>query len=402
MNPQQLLQIAEEYGTPLYVYNGDKIEAQVNAMKEAFASTMLKIKYACKANTHISILSLMKSLGVDLDVVSPQEMQLGLKVGFDPKQLTFTSNGVAFEEIEECVENGVYVNIDNLSTLEKFGKKYGNSVPVIIRIRPNVAGGGNYKISTGHEHSKFGIPVEQSDLILMLVNQYNLNIIGLHQHTGSDIMDSNTFLEAADVIFKLALQFGNLEILDFGGGFKVPYKVGDTFTDIKDLGEKLSKRFNDFCKLYGKDLELWLEPGKYLVSESGYLLASVNVVKENPNTTFLGLNTGLNHLIRPMMYDAYHDVVNISRAGEESEETYNVVGYICETDDIAKERSLPITEEGDILAIKNAGAYGFVMSSNYNSRLRPAEVLVYKGKNYLIRKRETFEDILKNQTLINF
>lgn len=402
MDNSTLLQLAGTYGTPLYVYDGNKIEEKISTLREAFPEVKMKIKYACKANTNISVLSLMKVLGAEVDVVSPQEMHLALRAGFTPDQITFTSSGVGFEEIEECVEHGVLVNIDNLSTLEKFGEKYRDTKPLFIRIRPNVEGGGNLKISTGHGNSKFGIPVEQKTEILKLVNRYNLNIVGLHQHTGSDIKDGNTFLQAAEVMFGLAMSFSNLQYLDFGGGFKVAYKEGDTVTDMKDLGEKLSGRFRDFCRAYGRELELWFEPGKFLVSESGYLLAQVNVVKNNPNGTLLGLNTGLNHLIRPMMYDAYHDVVNISKAGLPAEKKYNVVGYMCETDDIAKDRDLPDTEEGDILAIRNAGAYGFTMASNYNSRFRPAEVLVFRGKDHLIRERETMEDILKNQILITY
>lgn len=402
MDNSTLLQLAGTYGTPLYVYDGNKIQEKISTLREAFPEVRMKIKYACKANTNISVLSLMKVLGAEVDVVSPQEMHLALRAGFTPDQITFTSSGVGFEEIEECVEHGVLVNIDNLSTLEKFGEKYRDTKPLFIRIRPNVEGGGNLKISTGHGNSKFGIPVEQKTEILKLVNRYNLNIVGLHQHTGSDIKDGNTFLQAAEVMFGLAMSFSNLQYLDFGGGFKVAYKEGDTVTDMKDLGEKLSGRFRDFCRAYGRELELWFEPGKFLVSESGYLLAQVNVVKNNPNGTLLGLNTGLNHLIRPMMYDAYHDVVNISKAGLPAEKKYNVVGYMCETDDIAKDRDLPDTAEGDILAIRNAGAYGFTMASNYNSRFRPAEVLVFRGKDHLIRERETMEDILKNQILITY
>ena len=402
MDHLTLRRLADTFGTPLYVYNGDKIEEKINALLAAFPEVRVKIKYACKANTNISVLSLMKKLGVEADVVSPQEMRLALKAGFDPGQITFTSSGVGFEEIEECVENGVLVNIDNLSTLEKFGKRYGNTRPLFIRIRPNVEGGGNEKISTGHSSSKFGIPVEQKAEILRLVNRYNLNIVGLHQHTGSDIKDGNTFIEAANVLFDLAMNFSNLRYLDFGGGFKVAYREGDITTDIKDLGEKLSARFKDFCKKYGREPELWFEPGKFLVSEAGLLLAQVNVVKHNPNQTLLGLNTGLNHLIRPMMYGAYHEVVNVSKAGAKAEINYNVVGYMCETDDIAKNRMLPKTDEGDLIAIRNAGAYGFTMASNYNSRFRPAEVLVYQGEAHLVRERETMTDILKNQILITF
>lgn len=402
MNNNYLSDLAHRFGTPLYVYDGDKIEEKINALRGAFPDVKMKIKYACKANTNISVLSLMRTLGVEVDVVSPQEMHLALKAGFTPGQITFTSSGVSFDEIEECVNQGVLVNVDNLSALEKFGEQYGNSRPLFIRIRPNVEGGGNLKISTGHRNSKFGIPVEQKTEILRLVNRYNLNVVGLHQHTGSDIKDGSTFLKAAEVMFELAMDFGNLQYLDFGGGFKVAYREGDATTDMKDLGEKLSATFADFCKRYGRNLELWFEPGKFLVSEAGVLLASVNVVKNNPNGTLLGLNTGLNHLIRPMMYEAYHDVKNISKEGAVSEKKYNVVGYMCETDDIAKDRMLPVTEEGDILAIRNAGAYGFTMASNYNSRFRPAEVLTYQRKDYLVRERETMEDILKNQILINF
>lgn len=402
MDNSTLLNLADTFGTPLYVYDGDKIEEKINILREAFPAVRMKIKYACKANTNISVLSLMRMLGVEVDVVSPQEMHLALKAGFKPEQITFTSSGVGFEEIEECVNHGVLVNVDNLSALEKFGQKYGSSKPLFIRIRPNVEGGGNLKISTGHGNSKFGIPVEQKAEILKLVNRYNLNITGLHQHTGSDIKDGSTFIQAAEVMFEMAKSFGNLQYLDFGGGFKVAYKEGDAVTDMKDLGEKLSAKFTDFCKAYGRELELWFEPGKFLVSESGFLLAQVNVVKNNPNGALLGLNTGLNHLVRPMMYDAWHDVVNISRDGAAPEKKYNVVGYMCETDDIAKDRNLPETAEGDLLAIRNAGAYGFTMASNYNSRFRPAEVLVYRGREYLVRERETMEDILKNQILITF
>lgn len=399
MENKTLQHLAETFGTPLYVYDGGVIVNKIARLRAVFNGVNMKIKYACKANTNLSVLALMKKEGIDIDVVSPQEMNLALSAGFSPEQVTFTSSGVGFDEIETCIEAGVMVNIDNLSTLEKFGQKYGNTQPVFIRIRPNVAGGGNEKISTGHGNSKFGIPVEQKAEILKLVNRYALRIVGLHQHTGSDIKDGSTFVQAAEVMFEFAKNFDNLQYLDFGGGFKVAYKEGDVETDMEDLGRQLSERFTNFCRAYGRELELWFEPGKYLVSECGYLLANVNVVKENPNGTLLGLNTGLNHLIRPMMYDAYHDVFNVSR--QEGEKTYNVVGYMCETDDIAKDRALPITQEGDLIAIKNAGAYGFTMASNYNSRFRPAEVLFFENKAHLVRKRENMEDLLRNQILVD-
>ncbi len=398
----EVLDICKQFGTPLYVYDGEKIAQQVASLKQAFSDVNLKIKYACKANTNISILKLMNRLGVELDVVSPQEMHLGLHAGFNSSQITFTSSGVSFDEIEEAVNNKVLVNIDNLPTLKLFGQKYGNSVPVMLRIRPNVIGGGNIKIMTGHKDSKFGIAIEQKEQILSIVSQFDINVIGLHQHTGSDIKDGYTFVNAAAVMLDLAFSFPNLKYMDFGGGFKVAYKEGDVITNMQDLGKKLTKSFKDFCSKYGKELELWFEPGKYLVSESGYLFAKANVVKENPNKTLIGLNTGLNHLIRPMMYDAYHEVINVSKPNREASKMYDIVGYMCETDDIAKERNMPSANQNDVFCILNAGAYGFTMASNYNSRFKPAEVLILENKAFLIRKREEFSDILNNQILIEF
>lgn len=399
---QNIIELCKQYGTPLYVYDGAKIEEQVNRLNKAFSGLNMKIKYACKANTNISVLKLMNQLGVDLDVVSPQEMRLGFAAGFTADRITFTSSGVSFDEIEDCVEHGVMINIDNLPTLESFGQKYGNTVPVMIRIRPNVEGGGNIKIMTGHKDSKFGIAIEHRDKILKITEKYNLNIVGLHQHTGSDIKDGKTFVEAASVMMELAFSFTDLKYIDFGGGFKVAYKEGDVVTDMEDLGEKLTASFKEFCQKYGRELQVWFEPGKFLVSECGYLFASVNVVKENPRKTLIGLNSGLNHLIRPMMYDAYHEVFNVSNPSSDKKELYDVVGYICETDNFAKDRMLPKIKAGDIIGFKNAGAYGFTMASQYNSRFRPAEVLIFNNKAHLVRKRETMEDILRNQILVDF
>ena len=394
--------LVAEFGSPLYVYDGGKIEEKISSLKSAFSAVDLKIKFAAKALTNISILKLMKRNGVELDVVSPQELQLGLMAGFEGSQITFTPSGVSFDEIENAVENGSIVNLDNLAVLEKFGHKYGNSVPCSMRIKPNVAAGGNDKIMTAHEGSKFGIDVLQKEEILEIVNKYKIQVVGIHQHTGSDIKTPEAFVQVADIVFEFALSFPNLQFIDLGGGFKVAYKDGDVVTDMPALSEKLSGAFNDFCSRYGRKLQLWFEPGKYLVSESGYLLVTANVVKKNPTKTFVGVNSGLNHLIRPMMYDAYHSIVNISNYAESQQERYDVVGYICETDTFAKDRLLPIVNEGDTLAFLNAGAYGFTMSSHYNSRFRPAEVLIQDGKAHLIRKRETMEDILNNQVVLDF
>ncbi len=396
-----VLDIAEQFGTPVYVYDADKIIEKITQLRSAFAGVDLKIKFACKALTNVSILSLMRQNGVEIDVVSPQEMALGLHAGYSGSQITFTPSGVSFDEIEEAVAAGTMVNLDNLSVLEKFGQRYGGSVPCMIRIKPNVAAGGNAKIMTAHEGSKFGIDFRQKDEVLRIVQQYQMKVVGLHQHTGSDIKEGEAFVKAAEVIFELAKSFPDLRIIDLGGGFKVAYKEGDYTTDMADLGAKLTAAFQQLSRELGRELQLWFEPGKFLVSEAGHLLVRANVVKHAPSRTFVGVNSGLNHLIRPMMYDAYHHILNVSNPAA-APETYDVVGYICETDTFATARPLPQVREGDILSFENAGAYGFTMSSQYNSRFRPAEVLVYQGEAHLIRQRETMEDILKNQVLVDF
>ncbi|WP_162340884.1 diaminopimelate decarboxylase [Cyclobacterium salsum] len=396
-----LLDIAKKYGTPVYVYDGNKILNQVESLKQAFSGVKMKIKYATKALSNISILQLMRKAGTGVDAVSVEEIQLCLHAGFSPEEIMYTPNGVDFEEIKQAVELGVMVNIDNIPMLEHFGTEYGHQVPLCIRLNPHILAGGNSKISVGHIDSKFGISILQLKHVLKIVQAYELNVVGLHVHTGSDILDAEVFLKGAEILFDAAREFDGLAFLDFGGGFKVGYKEGDITTDIQEVGKKVSAAFRDFCKEYGTELEIWFEPGKYLVSESGYLLVKANVVKPTPATTFVGVDSGLNHLLRPMMYDAYHGVVNISKM-DGPERVYTIVGYICETDTIAADRKLKEVKEGDVLAIKNAGAYGYSMASNYNSRYRPPEVLVLDGADYLIRKRETFEDLIRNQTVIEF
>jgi len=400
MLEKQLLNIAQEFGSPVYVYDSEKITSQYKRLANAFNKVKhLKINYAAKALSNISVLKLLKGLGSGLDTVSIQEVQLGLAAGFSPETIIYTPNGVSLEEIETAAKLGVQINIDNLSILEQFGTKYPK-VPVCIRINPHVMAGGNTNISVGHIDSKFGISIHQIPHILRIVENTKMTINGIHMHTGSDILDIDVFLYASEILFDTAKHFKNLEFLDFGSGFKVPYKEGDIETNIEEFGKKLTKRFNTFCKEYGKELTLAFEPGKFLVSEAGYFLAKVNVVKQTTSTVFAQIDSGFNHLIRPMLYGSQHEIVNISNP-KGRERFYSVVGYICETDTFANNRRINEIAEGDILAFKNAGAYCYSMSSNYNSRYRPAEVLWHKGQAQLIRKRETFEDILKNQVEID-
>lgn len=400
MKTNEVLTIAQEYGTPLYVYDAQKIEAQFTRLQKAFSKvTDLKINYAVKALSNISILKLFKQLNSGLDTVSIQEVHMGLLAGFKAEDIIYTPNGVSLKEIEDVAALGCQINIDNLSILEQFGaRNFG--VPVCIRINPHVMAGGNSNISVGHIDSKFGISIHQIPHILRIVENTGMHINGLHMHTGSDILDIDVFLYASEILFSTALQFQDLEFIDFGSGFKVPYKEGDIETNIEELGKKLSKRFNTFQKEYGKPLTLVFEPGKFLVSESGNFLASVNVVKQTTSTVFAGIDSGFNHLMRPMLYNAHHDIINLTNENGR-ERFYSVVGYICETDTFATNRRIAEITEGDVLCFKNAGAYCFSMASNYNSRCKPAEVLWYNSKAHLIRERETIDDLLKHQVLVD-
>jgi diaminopimelate decarboxylase len=390
------LEIVERFGAPVYVYDADTMKQQYRRMTSAFDKVKrLRINFACKALTNLNVLHIFRELGSGLDTVSIQEVEMGLLAGFDPHDILFTPNCVGLDEISEAVAKGVRINIDNIEILEQFGARHPE-VPVCIRINPHIMAGGNSKISVGHIDSKFGISIHQVPHVLKIVSALGLKIEGLHMHTGSDIYDAQVFLRAVEILLSSAGDFPDLDYLDFGSGFKVAYKEGGIATDIEDLGEQLSARFSEFCKAYGRDLELMFEPGKFLVSEAGYFLVKTNVVKTTTASVFAGVDSGLNHLIRPMFYEAYHHITNISNPGGKTR-IYNVVGYICETDTFGVNRQLSEVREDDILVMANAGAYSFMMASNYNSRFRPAEVMVIDGEAHLIRRRETMEDLMRGQ-----
>ncbi len=396
LTSSQLSQVAAEYGTPLYIYHAEKIKEQYNKLAEAFKKCDTRIFYACKALTNINILKYIQSLGASLDCVSIHEVRLGLMAGFSNEAILFTPNCVDFEEILAAKELGVNINIDNISILEQFGNRFGDTYPVCIRLNPHIMAGGNFKISTGHVDSKFGISIHQMRHIERVVKTTRLQVNGIHMHTGSEIKDINVFLEGLDVMFSMADHFPSLKYIDLGSGFKVPYQPGDPETNVTELGEKVATAISGYEKETGKKLQVWFEPGKYLVSQAGYLVVKANVIKQTPATVFVGVNSGFNHLIRPMMYDAYHHIENISN-NNGTPRIYTVVGNICETDTFAWDRTLTEVREGDLLVFYNAGAYGFEMSSNFNSRLRPPEVLLENNVPRLIRRADVFEDLLKNQ-----
>ncbi|TXI94214.1 MAG: diaminopimelate decarboxylase [Neisseriales bacterium] len=392
----KIIEIAENYGTPLYVYHAEKIIEQYNKLTNAFAKRRTRFFYACKALTNINVLKLIHSLGAGLDCVSINEVKIGLQAGFTPEQIIFTPNCIHFAEIEECKDLGVNINIDNISILEQFGSKFGGSYPVCIRINPHIMAGGNFKISTGHVDSKFGISIHQLRHIQRIVKSTGLAVHGLHMHTGSEIKDIDVFIRSLEILLNIAHEFPDLKFLDLGSGFKVPYQDGDYTTDLHELANKIDEVFSQFEKEEKREFEIWFEPGKYLVSEAGYFVVKANVIKQTTATTFIGVDSGFNHLIRPMFYDSYHKITNISNP-DGAERIYTVVGNLCETDTFAWDRKITEVHEGDYLIFHNAGAYGFEMSSNFNSRCRPAEVMVYQDKSYLIRKRDEFEDLLFKQ-----
>ena len=396
MQPEQLTALANQYGTPLFVYDANVISRQYKRLVSAFSAVDLDIHYACKALSNQAIMQHIRSLGSGLDTVSIEEVHLGLRAGFTPKQIMYTPNGVGFDEICEAVELGVHINIDNLRMLELFGHKYGNSYPVCVRINPHIMAGGNHKISVGHIDSKFGISIHQTRHLQRIIDAYGIHVNGLHMHTGSEILDIDVFLRGADLLMEVAHDFKELQYLDFGSGFKVAYKPEDKATNIEELGEKMSAMFNAFCEEYGRPLKLVFEPGKYLVSEAGTFLVQVNVIKQTTATVFAQVNSGFNHLIRPMFYDSYHHITNISNPDGQPR-IYTVTGYICETDTFGWDRSIAEINEGDILCFNNAGAYVFSMSSNYNSRVKPAEVLLLNGEAQLISRKQTIDDLLINQ-----
>jgi len=390
---EQMLRISEEFGDPIYVYDGNQMQENYQQFTHAFNVKHLKVHYACKALSNKAILKLFKAMGAGLDCVSIQEVQLGLRAGFAPEDILFTPNNISEQEYEEAVAAGVKINVDNLHMLEYMGINHPG-LPIYIRINPHLMAGGNQNISVGHIDSKFGISIHQVPNIERIVKRFNINVQGVHVHTGSDILDAEIFIRAAELVFSVVEKFDTVTHIDFGSGFKIPYKEGDLATDIGAFGERFSESFNAFCEKMGKDYVLEFEPGKFMVSNAGYFLAQANLIKQTTSCTFIGLNTGFNHLIRPMFYNAYHEIENISNPNGDKK-VYSIVGYVCETDTFGLDRILPEVRKKDVIMFHNAGAYCFMMASNYNSRLRPAEILVLDGNVHLIRRREALEDVVR-------
>ena len=417
--------VCTKYGTPLYVYDADVIKQQYENFGRAFSGIDHTIMFAVKSCTSLSIMKYLRTLGAGIDTVSIPEVKMGIKVGFKPEKIVFTPNVVAFDEIREAVELGVPVNIENLQNLEAFGKKYKDTCPVCIRLNPNMISQieskkadvnsldfasvnkehydavSKERVADWHNQSKFGISLTQFDKVMDIVEKYRLRINGIHLHSSHVILNDAVFKKGVQTVFEIAGRFDHLEYVDFGGGIMVKHHPDATVIALDTIGKILKTEYDKFCDSIGKKIKIWFEPGRYLLSESGFLLARAVVLKTNGFINFVGANTGFNHLLRPMMYDAYHEIINITNP-EGKPEKYNIVGNLCEIDNIGTNRMLNRVRPDDIIMIKNAGAYGFSMSSNYNTRPKPAEVLIVNGKARLIRRRENFDDLIRNQIELDF
>lgn len=391
-----LLQIAWDFGTPVYVYDLDHIAEQYRYLKEAFSGPGLSIAYAMKANYNHDILKRLKTAGAAIDAVSPGDLYMALKCGFDTSDIIYTANNMTDEEMHEVAQTGVLMNIDSLSRLDSYGKAYPGA-EVCLRFNPDVVDGEHDKIKTGGALTKFGILIEDTHKAARIANRNNLKVIGLHEHTGSGLIRSDSILNAMKNIMSIATpdNFPDLEFLDFGGGFKIPYSPLEPTIDYKKMGRPIVRLFNDFCQSYGKPLRLIFEPGKFLTAQAGYLLIQANTIKQNRSKTICGTNSGFPQMIRPMFYEAYHHISNLSNPEGELK-TYDICGNICETGDrFAQDRKLPEIKENDILAVHDTGAYGYAMGGVYNLRPMPAEVVVENGHPRLSRQRLTSEQLIE-------
>lgn len=393
--------LIKEYGSPLYVYEAKTIRDRAERLTKAINFKNKMIKYACKANTNIEIMKILKEYDTGVDAVSPGEIFAALTAGYRPEDILFTVTNPSWDEIQYAIDRKVLVNLDSLSVLSRFGREFPG-YEVCVRINPDVGAGHHSHVITGGPESKFGISYRDVQRIKEISSKYGLKIKGIHQHIGSGILEPEMFIKAMDVLLKVALEFEDLEFVDFGGGIGVPYKKEDTPLNIEELGKRITNRFQRFCSEYGKEVQLMIEPGRFFVAESGFLLATVQSVKQEERHLFIGVDTGFNHLIRPAMYGSYHEIYNGSNSDGTIKEQV-IAGNICESGDTFTrdengivDRPLPEFREGDIVCIANAGAYGYSMASQYNSRPRPAEVLIENRESRLIRKRDTIEEIFRN------
>lgn len=399
INNETALELIERYGSPLYVYDETILRSRCRELKNLLPGINCKINYSTKANSNLEILKIILAEGLDVDAMSPGEIYIEQSAGFPSDRIFYIGNNVSPEEMKYAIERDILVSVDSLSQLELYGK-INRGGQVAVRFNPGVGAGHNEKVVTAGKNTKFGVQADFVDSVKALLNKYELKLIGINQHIGSLFLDEDKYINGVKGLLQIAKQFPNLDFIDFGGGFGVPYKKDEDRLNLSQLAVKLSKVLKEFLLDFdNKEVVFKLEPGRYLVAECGILLGRVYSIKQNYEKTYIGTDLGMNVLARPVLYDSYHDIEVISKNGKGSNaKVVTVVGNICESGDImAKDRLLPEISEGDLLAVMNAGAYGHVMSSNYNCRLRPAEVLMNaNGSHRLVRRRDSFEDLVRN------
>ena len=397
MENKDFLTLAERFGTPLFVYDGDVLLERFQDLRRFITHPRLQLHYALKANFNPALLTLLRDAGCGIDAVSPGEVEYALSLGFSPEKIIYTANNMTDAEFEKVYQTGVVMNIGELSRLRKAGAAHPG-MKVCLRFNPDVTDGDSAKTMTGGELTKFGILLEDISTVLDIVREYDLKVVGLHEHTGSGIQKPESFHAAMKALISIATpaNFPDLEFLDFGGGFKVPYKPDEARIDYVTLGAGIAERFREFEKSYGRELVIKFEPGKFMVAECGTLLTRVNTLKRNRKRLIAGTDSGFPHLIRPVLYDAYHQIFNISNP-DGKEEIYDICGNICETGDrFAEQRPMPEIREGDLLGIANGGAYCYSMGGIYNLRSMPAEAVVKSGRVISHRRRDTDSELIAN------
>lgn len=393
--------LIKEYGSPLYVYNEEILRARCREMATLVGRPNFRVNYSTKANSSLALLQIVREEGLCADAMSPGEIHVLMKAGFTPEEIFYVGNNVSVDEMNFAIERGITVSVDSLSQLEMLGKRHPGA-KVAVRLNPGVGAGHHEKVVTAGKKTKFGINLDKVDEALSIAIRYGLTIVGVNQHIGSLFMEGEAYAEAVSVALEAARKFSELTFVDLGGGFGIPYHKHDDEArlDLRDLGKRIRQLIIKWDDSYGREITFVIEPGRYIAAECGALLGTVHSMKDNDGARYAGTDLGMNVLIRPELYGSHHDI-EVYRQGRQvvdgPTETVNVVGNICETGDyIAKKRKLPVMREGDIVAVLDAGAYGYTMSSNYNNRLRPAEVLVGKdGSHRLIRRRETLDDLTK-------
>ncbi len=398
VNPIQLI---EQYGSPLYVYNERIIRSNCREMKNLVDYPSFRVNYSAKANSNLAFLQIVKEEGLDVDAMSPGELFIESKAGFQPSQILYISNNVSKEEMQYAIDMGVTISVDSVAQLIQYGELNPGG-KVAIRFNPGIGAGHCDKVITAGKNTKFAVNPEYIPEVKEILKKYNLKLVGINQHIGSLFMEPESYVAGAKNLLSIAQNFEDLDFIDLGGGFGIPYHKQDDQgrLDLKALGLQLSEFMHDFSKAYGKQLLFKIEPGRYISAEAGLLLGTVHAVKYNGDNKYIGTDLGFNVLARPVMYDSHHDI-EIYRPNDttsDKNEVVTVVGNICETGDIiAKNRELPEIFQGDILGVLDAGAYGHVMSSNYNNRLRPAEVLIREnGEAVLVRSRDNLEDLARH------